>query len=73
METWSRTSHENVQRLLGYCTDIIPAKATCFVSPWMENGTARQFIKKYPNTNRIRLVRHITYPLLSNPHFSSGT
>jgi serine/threonine protein kinase len=56
MGNWSRTHHENVQRLLGYCTDIVP-HVICFVSPWMENGHAREFIEKTPTTNRITLVR----------------
>jgi serine/threonine protein kinase len=58
MQTWSRSNHKNVQPFLGYCTfhDIIPG-AICLVSPWRENGSAREFIKKNPTTNRLTLVR----------------
>ena len=61
MQAWSRTSHKNVQSLLGYYWS--DETVVHFVSPLMENGTARDFIKKYPTTNRIVLVRHIIRPL----------
>ncbi|TDL20286.1 kinase-like protein [Rickenella mellea] len=55
--TWARTSHTNVLPLLGYCRDSTPAMS--FVSPWMSNGTAIEFVKKYHNTDIMPLVTGI--------------
>jgi serine/threonine protein kinase len=70
MQTWSLTNHKNVQPLLGFCTDhdILPG-AICLVSPWRENGNAREFIIKNPTTNRLTLVRthHISSSLSRLP------
>lgn len=55
METWAQVKHRHVVSLLGFCTDLGPVP--CFVSPWIENGTATNFIARNPDADRVKLVR----------------
>ncbi|KAG9028162.1 hypothetical protein FS837_003968, partial [Tulasnella sp. UAMH 9824] len=48
--------HPNVLELLGLAVeDGIP----CLISPWCDNGTLPEYLKKFPDANRRRLVREI--------------
>lgn len=64
METWSRTNHKHVIKCIGYCTNLGPVP--CFISPWMENGTAADFIKQNPGADRVKLVRIIIFVNISS-------
>ncbi|KAG8696091.1 hypothetical protein FRC08_007374 [Ceratobasidium sp. 394] len=50
--TWSRLKHENVLALLGLAQF---QDQTAMVSPWMENGTLLEYIRRNPDTERHRL------------------
>jgi hypothetical protein len=36
-----------------------PWSENLFISPWMEHGNIRHFLKQFPDANRIRLVRQL--------------
>jgi serine/threonine protein kinase len=51
---WSMLRHKNVVRLLGIASaDSSPP----LVTPWMENGTIVDYLKKHPSTDRLSFVR----------------
>ncbi|KAG9075680.1 hypothetical protein FS749_012632, partial [Ceratobasidium sp. UAMH 11750] len=54
--TWSKCKHPNIVRLLGLAEfrDQI-----AMVSPWMENGDLRTYIKRCPSVNRFELCIQI--------------
>lgn len=65
METWAQVKHPHVIGLLGFCTDMGPVP--CFVSLWLENGTATSFIARNPDADRVKLVRiYIVRKILSS-------
>ncbi|KDQ09609.1 hypothetical protein BOTBODRAFT_116971, partial [Botryobasidium botryosum FD-172 SS1] len=50
---WKKLNHPNILPLLGSPSiDGLPH----LMSPFMANGAADDFVKKYPNVNRVRLV-----------------
>ncbi|TEB23895.1 kinase-like protein [Coprinellus micaceus] len=57
---WSTFSHKNIIPLLGLAQDpalsgIVPV----MVSPWCNNGTVLHFVQKYPETQRIPLIKGV--------------
>ncbi|QRV77919.1 Serine/threonine-protein kinase [Ceratobasidium sp. AG-Ba] len=54
---WSKLKHDNVLPLTGLATykDHIS-----MVSPWMDNGTLRQYIEKNPSADRFQLCTQIS-------------
>ncbi|QRV89080.1 kinase domain protein [Ceratobasidium sp. AG-Ba] len=50
--TWSRLKHKNIVELLGLAEF---RNHIAMVSPWMENGTLLQYIKRCPNADRYQL------------------
>ena len=61
--TWSKLHHENVLPLIGIVTTF--DYAISFISPWMENGNAYDYVQNHANdprplvSNGIRRVRYI--------------
>jgi len=52
---WRRLAHPNIASFLGAVNcDTLPL---CMVSPWMKNGNMTTFVKVYPCSNRLVLVR----------------
>ena len=43
VHTWSKLDHPNVLPLIGITTDF--EKTVSIVSPWMEKGNARDFVR----------------------------
>ncbi|CAE7128010.1 unnamed protein product, partial [Rhizoctonia solani] len=56
---WSKCKHPNVLELLGVTHH---RDQVAMVSPWMENGDLRAFLRLYPETNRQELVRVFMMP-----------
>ncbi|KAJ7915950.1 kinase-like domain-containing protein [Mycena leptocephala] len=55
---WKELSHPNLLPLLGI--DSTARKPSCcLVSPWMKNGNVMAFLERYPDFNKISLVRDI--------------
>ena len=65
--------HRNILPFYGISTTVADF---CLVSPWYENGSIMDYLKKRPNTNRLGLVsvfeqprysRHLPVPANSYP------
>ena len=46
LKIWTRLSHPNVLPILGYVRDFGGSIYPSFVSPWIENGTLREYMKR---------------------------
>ena len=57
---WGQLSHLNVSPFYGVCELTSPSQMA-LVSPWYENGNVEVFLKRYPNANRVLLVRHLIF------------
>ncbi|KAG6915883.1 hypothetical protein DXG01_009420 [Tephrocybe rancida] len=53
---WGQLSHPNVLTMYGIYIHDEPKTRMCMVSPWMENGDLRQYLKRNPAAPRVRLV-----------------
>lgn len=57
---WHFSLHENVLPLLGIsCKKFQNGKPDLLVlvTPWMANGTLKEFLRSNPNTDRFKMVR----------------
>jgi len=54
---WRRLSHPNVLPVLGVSQNPFPL---CVITEWMVDGNIVDFTAKYPEVNRLRLVRPIS-------------
>ena len=60
---WKRLVHENIVPLLGITTNPLQ-----LISEWMSGGHLTEYIGKYPNANRLSLVRAtLSYLILFPP------
>lgn len=66
---WSKAMHKNVQPLSGI---IMFQGHLGMVSPWMENGNLRDYIKKNPSTDRYRLVSDRAGGTVLSVHILNG-
>jgi len=57
--TWRQLSHPNVLPFYGVFHLNNNRSRVCLISPWMENGNIVQFLSKFPDANRIKLVSRI--------------
>ncbi|KAM6489441.1 Protein kinase-like domain containing protein [Amanita muscaria] len=48
LEVWSKIDHKNILPLLGIAYINLYASIPAFISPWMENGSAKQFRLRNP-------------------------
>ncbi|ELU37487.1 protein tyrosine kinase domain-containing protein [Rhizoctonia solani AG-1 IA] len=62
IHTWSKCNHPNILPLLGLA---IFRNRLAIVSPWMQNGTLPDFLKKNPNADRFQLVGNTIVSLCS--------
>lgn len=53
---WTDLKHANVLPFVGY---IMRGDLPCFVSEWMDNGSVRDYLTKFPDAD--------IYPLVNNP------
>lgn len=53
MHIWSKLDHVNVVKLLGY---IVEDGYPSIVLSWAPNGTVDQYVKGYPECDRVELV-----------------
>ncbi|KAG8937737.1 hypothetical protein FRC00_001294 [Tulasnella sp. 408] len=53
---WAALDHPNVLELLGFAFED---GRPCLISPWYDNGTLKEYLQKFPDANRRRLVREI--------------
>ncbi|KAG9076975.1 hypothetical protein FRC06_009183, partial [Ceratobasidium sp. 370] len=56
---WSKLKHSNVLELLGFA---MFQGQLAMISPWMENGTLNDHIRRHPELDRWALVRHVPTP-----------
>jgi serine/threonine protein kinase len=56
---WQQLLHPNILPFYGVYHLPNHGLRVCLVSPWMENGNLCRFLKDFPDTNRILLVRQI--------------
>jgi serine/threonine protein kinase len=54
LRVWASLSHPNILPLLGYI--FSQSTGFAFVSEWMENGTAHDFLEKCPDTDHFGMV-----------------
>ncbi|KZT36416.1 kinase-like protein [Sistotremastrum suecicum HHB10207 ss-3] len=66
MKLWSRLAHPNVLSFLGFCFFKLPNESPAgdpgqlsLISPWMDNGTARQYVQKHPEADRPAITRGV--------------
>jgi hypothetical protein len=57
---WTQLRHENVLPVLGVCTDV--EEMLSLVTPWVELGSATQFVHSYVTLNPSILVRQPYFP-----------
>ncbi len=67
LRIWSSLDHPNVLRLLGY---VMHGPYPALVSQWMVNGSARNYMEKFPNTSVVRMVITISHRCPSTSLFS---
>ncbi|KIM71487.1 hypothetical protein PILCRDRAFT_82730 [Piloderma croceum F 1598] len=60
---WRQLSHPNVLPFYGIYHEDDNRTRICFISPWMENGTVREYIKQYPSVDRVGLILDIALGL----------
>ncbi|KAG9046558.1 hypothetical protein FS837_004180, partial [Tulasnella sp. UAMH 9824] len=53
---WATLDHPNILNLLGFAFED---GKPCLISPWCENGTLQEYLQKFPDANRRRLVREV--------------
>ena len=51
---WSSLDHPNVLPLLGYTMN--GGATFAFICQWMENGTAREYLREHPETDTFQMV-----------------
>ncbi|KZT36417.1 kinase-like protein, partial [Sistotremastrum suecicum HHB10207 ss-3] len=71
MNLWSRLAHPNVLSFLGFCFFKFPNESPAgdpgqlsLISPWMDNGTARQYVQEHPEADRLAITRGVATGLL---------
>lgn len=70
LRIWSRLSHKNVLKLLGISQEKDGQGYPCFITVWMENGSARTYLMRHPDADILPLVRIIVsanVPFLTKP------
>ncbi|KAL0571734.1 hypothetical protein V5O48_010226 [Marasmius crinis-equi] len=55
---WTRLSHSNIHPFLGVNKKHF-APAFCIITPWMENGSVNEFLRKNPSHDKLRSLREI--------------
>ncbi|KAF8996191.1 kinase-like domain-containing protein [Cyathus striatus] len=56
---WSQLSHPNVLPFYGVHHLGDELGRICLVSPWMDNGNINVYLKRYPDANRLYLLKEI--------------
>ncbi|KAH7323384.1 kinase-like domain-containing protein [Rhizoctonia solani] len=56
IHTWNKCNHPNILPFLGLA---VFRERIAIVSPWIKNGTMRDFLKEHPDTDRCRLSTQI--------------
>jgi len=51
---WSKFNSVNVLPLLGFCLDFSPTVP--LISPWMDNGSAIEFVREHPDFPAVKLL-----------------
>jgi serine/threonine protein kinase len=52
---WKKLDHQNIIPFLGVDTKL-RFPSYCLISPWIENGNALLFLKRFPDAERLILV-----------------
>ena len=50
---WKRLQHPNIVPFLGILAEMPPFEIVC---DWVENGTITEYVRKYPEIDRMGLV-----------------
>lgn len=58
MVIWHDLVHDNILPLLGYVLMADGDGLPYFISPWMDDGNLRVFLKKNPDADILTLVRN---------------
>lgn len=53
---WRRLRHPNVLPFMGVNVNIFKPRIA-LISPWMNNGHMLYYLKKFPDANRLMMVR----------------
>ncbi|KXN81451.1 Serine/threonine-protein kinase HT1 [Leucoagaricus sp. SymC.cos] len=61
---WAHMSHENILPFYGVYALDASTRKICLVSPFMENGSLRDFLRKHPTTHRLPLIQDVIEGLL---------
>jgi serine/threonine protein kinase len=56
---WRQLLHPNILPFYGVYHLPNTGLKVCLVSPWMDNGNIRRFLRQFPETDRVRLVREL--------------
>jgi len=67
--TWSSLNHPNIHQCLGHTYDFTPESANAIpalVSPWMPNGTLREYVAANREADRLSLVSKYYYLFIQN-------
>ncbi|KAK0502309.1 hypothetical protein EDD18DRAFT_1065598, partial [Armillaria luteobubalina] len=62
---WRQCDHPNILPFYGIYRDSAPS-TYCLVSPFMVNGSLRQYINKTDDPKRLNLVRNVRFPFCIN-------
>ena len=64
LKIWVKLSHRNVLPILGYVKNWSGSVYPSFVSPWMENGSLRSYMKE--NDVNVPIMVSHSYPILGS-------
>ncbi|KZS96505.1 kinase-like protein, partial [Sistotremastrum niveocremeum HHB9708] len=66
MKVWSRVTHPNVLPFLGFCffqhaneSHSGEPDRISLISPWMQHGTATQYVKDHPGIDNVAIIRGV--------------
>jgi serine/threonine protein kinase len=73
---WGKLKHRNLLPLFGIAAFNGDANFPAFVSPWMEQGNVRDFLKRYPSFPEVHflgdIIEGLYYLHTSNPKIVHG-
>jgi len=67
IKVWARLQHEHILPLLGFVRDFTRSHVPSLVSPWMDNGTLVDFLKRSNALTRYERFRLVSIPRSDYP------
>jgi serine/threonine protein kinase len=59
IRVWSGVNHPNITPLLGISYDFDRPNTPCLVSPYYLHGSVIDYLREWPDANKLQLVSHI--------------